>query len=232
MSKLVTANIATQPRRLNALSVMLESIKGQFDKVRVCLNEFESVPTWLTEIENLEATIPNKNLTDNGKFLGLETLTKPEYYLTLDDDIVYPKNYARKTVENIERFGCIITYHGRLLRGFNLSYYRQHQFYSCAVRQTDNFEIDIVGTGVTGFDTEYYHPKGIAYDPRQKMTDVLFSYQATNAGKTLGICQRPDQWIKPLNTEGIFNDFQKQKAETQKQLCNEIYSKKYNLTTV
>ena len=84
---------------------MLESIKGQFDKVRVCLNEFESVPTWLTEIENLEATIPNKNLTDNGKFLGLETLTKPEYYLTLDDDIVYPRNYARKTVENIDRFG-------------------------------------------------------------------------------------------------------------------------------
>ena len=232
MRKLVTANIATQPRRLNVLSVMLESIKGQFDKVRVCLNEFESVPTWLMEIDNVEAVIPSHDLTDNGKFLGLETLEAPEYYLTLDDDIVYPENYAAKTVENIQRFGCIVTYHGRLLRGFNLSYYRQHQFYSCAVRQTDNFEIDIVGTGVTGFDTEYYHPKGIAYDKRQRMTDVLFSYQATNAGKTLGICARPLEWIKPLETEGIFNQFQNKKTETQKEFCNEIYAEKYNFRAV
>lgn len=232
MRKLVTANIATQPRRLNVLSVMLESIKGQFDKVRVCLNDFESVPTWLTEIDNVEAVIPSHDLTDNGKFLGLETLEKPEYYLTLDDDIVYPKNYASKTVENIERFGCIVTYHGRLLRGMNLHYYQNHQFYHCSWKQLDNFEIDIVGTGVTGFDTEYYHPKGLAYDKRQRMSDVLFSHDATMSGKTLGICARPLEWIKPLETEGIFNQFQNKKTEIQKEICNEIYTQKYNIRTV
>jgi hypothetical protein len=232
MSKLITANIATQPSRLNVLSVMLESIKGQFDKVRVCLNDFDTVPTWLTEIENLEPTIPSRDLTDNGKYLGLETLEAPEYYLTLDDDIVYPENYASKTVENIERFGCIVTYHGRLLRGFNLDYYQGHKFYHCTSEQKDNFEIDIVGTGVTGFDTDYFKPEGLAYDKRQRMTDVIFSESATMQNKILGICAKPYNWIKPLDTVGIFNHFQVNKHETQKQICNEIYRQKYNFKAV
>ena len=58
---------------------MLKSIEGQFDKVRVCLNDFDTVPTWLSEIKNLVAVIPPHDLTDNGKYLGLETLTQSEY---------------------------------------------------------------------------------------------------------------------------------------------------------
>ena len=117
----ITANIATMPCRQNQLSLMISSIIDQVDEVRVCLNDFEDMPEWLQNMDKVYLTIPIKNYTDNGKFLNLpgtgsvsdilaaNNPRKPEYYFTMDDDIVYPPDYVEKTIERIERYGCIIT---------------------------------------------------------------------------------------------------------------------------
>ncbi len=59
----VTANIATQPHRFERLLSMLNSIDGQFDEIRLYLNNFSYVPDELKKY----TTYIGDDLTDNGK---------------------------------------------------------------------------------------------------------------------------------------------------------------------
>lgn len=234
MSKLrITANIATQPSRLNVLSQMIKSIENQVDDINICLNEFESVPKFLQDHSKVFATIPFGNLTDNGKFGYLSEGSDTEYYFTMDDDIIYPTDYVEKTIANIEKYGCIVTYHGRLLRGIDLDYYREHDFYSCLQEQKEEFEIDVCGTGVTAFRTDYFCPSELAFSEHQRMSDVIFSLEAARQGKIMGLCNKPNKWIKALTVEdSIYDHFHSlnESRDTQKKLANEIFRIRYKDT--
>jgi hypothetical protein len=208
---------------------MLASIIDQVDEVRICLNEFDAVPDWLIGMDKVMAGMPDRNLTDNGKFLALQQLVEPEYFFTMDDDLVYPPDYVDKTVERIERYGCIITYHGRLLLGKDIQYYSGHHFHHCLKAQEGDHYIDVCGTGVTAFRTDYFCPSDIAYHENQRMTDLVFSLEAAQQKKLIGICERPNLWLKPLEVkDSIFHHFQRNPKETQKKIANEIFEIKYN----
>ena len=223
-----SANIATQPSRINVLSKMIDSIYDQFDVIRVCLNGFESTPEFLMR-EKIIAAIPSGDLTDNGKFVFIDQMVRSvEYYFTLDDDIVYPPDYVEKTVENIDKYSCIITYHGRLLRGLNLDYYKDHEFYSCVWESKENFEIDVCGTGVTAFRTDYFCPSGLAISEHQRMSDIIFSLEAAKQGKTIGYCEKEAHWIRPMQVkESIYSHFKKNSKSVQNKLANDIYRIKH-----
>lgn len=234
-----SANIATMPSRLDVLPLMLKSIEGQFDVIRICLNGFDSVPKFLEDHPKILAFIPKYNLTDNGKFsgvglpmeLGIPCFNSSnEYYFTLDDDIIYPPDYVEKTVENIDTYGCIVTYHGRILLATDVNYYQDHDFHHCIEEQKANFEVDVCGTGVTAFRTDYFCPSEIAYSEDQLMSDLVFSLEATKQGKTIGCCARPAHWIKGLPVkETIFKHFQTNSKYRQTEIANEIYRVKHNI---
>jgi len=203
---LITANIATYKPRVESLKRMLESIENQFDVINVYDNE----------------VMPN--LTDNGKFIRLETITEPEYYFTLDDDLIYPPDYVSKTIEAIEKYGCIITHHGRQLQGTFLDYYTMHKTFRCLNDVHSAEIVDVCGTGVTAFRTDYFHPKGLAFDKRLRMSDLIFSLEASKQKKTIGVVPHECGWIKPImNKESIFDTESLKGNAVQNGIANEIY---------
>lgn len=219
-----SANIATMPERVQYLRKMIKTIAHQFDVIRVCLNGFDEVPGWFSEYPNLIGAIPDVDLTDNGKFLPLTHLQEHEYFFTLDDDILYPEHYVGDTVTLIQTYGCIITYHGRLLRGMGLDYYRGHKFYSLVQPQDKVIEYDVCGTGVTAFDTRYFMPRGIALDHRQCMSDLLFSELAAMQGKKIGGATRPACWFKVMDVPGtIYERFARGNTAEQNRIADGIW---------
>ena len=155
----ITANIATMKGREDNLYQTLQSILPQFDKVRIVFNGFDKVPSWAMD-EKIEPIFPTEDLTDNGKFYSLDPKRK-EYYFTLDDDITYPADYVERTIKAIDKYGCIVTYHGRILNTKATTYYRGgHKFFHCADGGHDNLRVDVCGTGVTAFRTDYFCPHG------------------------------------------------------------------------
>jgi len=44
MGVLTSINIATYPARFSNLMATLESLKGQADVIRICLNEYKTIP--------------------------------------------------------------------------------------------------------------------------------------------------------------------------------------------
>lgn len=226
MDMKITCNVATYPPREHSLKMMVASIYDQADVVRICFNEYDydSVPEFFKELDKVEVWIPNSNKTDNGKFAKLDTLEEPEYYFTMDDDIIYPPDYVEKTIANIKKYGMIITYHGRVLKGTGKNYYYDHESYRCLGEQKKDVKLDVCGTGVTAFDTRYFHPKGLANHKHQRMSDMIFSLEAAKQGKKIGSCSRKVGWIKAMiQEENIFDTESKGGTPIQNKIADQIF---------
>lgn len=194
----VTANIATQPNRLNTLMKTIESIKGQFDEIRIYLNEYTSVPDCLKPY----TTQLGGNLTDNAKFFWSENSN--EYYFTLDDDIIYPPDYVSKTLPLIGN--RIVTYNGHKLFNFNKSFYND-QFISIFNRKEFiTIPIDVPGTGVMAFDTDYFKPT-LWRTSNYKVSDLLIGLEALLYNNPVFLLKREDYWLRAQDVEGIFEKY-------------------------
>lgn len=213
-------NIATYPARFSHLMRTLESLEGQSDIIRICLNEYKDIPT---PLKKYDCYIPKTNLTDNGKFAFLPTKQR-EIYFSCDDDIIYPPDYVERTVSLINKYKCIVTYHGRLLQGLNKDYYRGHKFYHCNRETKQHVYIDVAGTGVTAFDTNYFNEYPIN-TPYQKMSDVVFSHAARY--HKIMCAKKNDGWIVPqVVNESIYQTESRTNQINQITLSNEIYEQK------
>lgn len=218
-----TVNIATMPSRLNQLKQTIESLEAQFDEVRIYLNGFDKIPTWLKAY----TIASGDDLTDNGKFYFLQ-FAQDEYYFTCDDDIIYPPTYADDMVQKIDELGTIVTHHGRILQAEDVSYYRGHEFFHCANDQTEQKIIDVPGTGVTAFDTRYFKPTELYKSPFKCMSDIVFGLEAKKKGKKVTVLPHACGYIRPLPVEDSIYAKHRNNELVQINLANQIYDlKKY-----
>ena len=218
-----TANIATMPSRVHHLERMIKSIYPQFDTIRVVLNNFNEVPSCL-QLPKIKPILGHPDYTDNSKFLPLTMLKANEYYFTLDDDIIYPENYVTETIDSIEAYKCIISYHGRILKGLDKNYYRGHHFFHCAEQKDKAYKLDVCGTGVTAFRTDYFKPDTIYKSNYKRMSDIVFSLEAAKQGKTIALMPTPRGWIAPMHvSESIYATEVNSSQINQIALANEIY---------
>jgi hypothetical protein len=182
----ITANIATHPPRFESLLVTLDSIEGQFDEIRIYLNGYKSVPEELKKY----TTHIGYNITDNGKFFW--SGNKNEYYFTLDDDIVYPDDYVKRTIPLIK--DRIVTYHGRRLINSNINYYDNHKLWAYYHKVESEKILDVAGTGVMAFNTNIFSPN-LWKSSNHKITDLLISLEA-HLFKIPIIClPKPSNWF-------------------------------------
>lgn len=194
----ISANIATQPKRLKNLLKTLESIEGQFDEIRIYLNEFSTVPDCLKSYTTQLGT----NLTDNGKFFWSHN--NDEYYFTLDDDIIYPPDYVSKTLPQIGN--RIVTYNGHKLFYLNKSFYNS-QFISIFNRKEFiDVQVDVPGTGVMAFDTDHFKPT-LWKTPNYRISDLLIGLEATMYNIPMYLLKREDYWLRAQDVEGIFERY-------------------------
>lgn len=216
---MVTANIATQPSRVNQLIKTVDSLKDQVDKVRVFANEFDPLPSF----DNVEVTKLSIDWADNAKFLGIGG---NEIYFSCDDDIIYPPNYIDHTLERMEDYpNAIVTYHGRKLKGMNRHYYYGHESFHFLRTVEDDTLIDVCGTGVTAFDTRVFNPD-IERTP-QKMADLLFSYQAAKQGIEIVCLQHTMGWLRSQRVDDPIYREQMDTCQLQGQYADAIYELKY-----
>ena len=101
----VIVGMATTSARKEFAEIAMASLRDQVDSIILYNND---------EYTN--------DLTDNGKFYGLNFIEEPCYYFTCDDDIIYPATYVQDMIAKIEEYGCIVTHHGRRLKGLNVEY--------------------------------------------------------------------------------------------------------------
>lgn len=224
---ITSCNLATFPDRLPILPAMIASVYDQFDVVRVYLNNWKGpVPSCLKR-NKIEFFHCGPDLTDNGKFYFVPEPGEPdEYYFTVDDDLVYPKDYVSVTLKNMDKYpGQIISYHGRKLLGVGRRYYRDHKAYRCLGSLSEDVSVDVPGTGVAAWNTKYFKPSTLWNSPYKKMSDLVLAKEAAQEGVGIVCCAHRMDWFGYLNpTNTIWDQHNGKPTPAQNRLADEIFT--------
>jgi hypothetical protein len=204
----IVVGMATTNKRARFAETAVESLVHQADEIIVYNNSNEA-----------------NDYTDNAKFHALTLFNEPVYYFSCDDDILYPSDYVSTMVEAIERTGTIVTHHGRELLGKDRNYYREHKGFRCFDKNNTEQIIDVAGTGVTAFRTDYFNPTEIYKATDKRMSDLVFSLEAAQQSKQITILKHTKNWLKDLRVpQGLSINFMERRNTRQNELANEIYN--------
>lgn len=208
-------SIATTGDRPHQLSHTLKSLKGQADEIRVYDNSRFI------------------DYTDNAKFYPLQFIEEPVYFLTCDDDLIYPQGYVEKMRQDIETYQSIISYHGRILKLDQSTYYGStHEGVHHWKLLTEAIRLDVSGTGCTGFRTDYFNPINIYQSKHKRMSDLVFSLEAWKQRKQIvSPPKRMDYILEQQVESSIFGTESKTDQAGQIWHMNQILTHKNSLLT-
>lgn len=141
--------MASFPARRDSLAATVESILPQLDELILYLNNYDEIPPFARH-PKIRATLgvaTHGDLRDNGKFFDLP-VDDNSYVFTLDDDIIYPADYAAQCIHHIEALdrSCIVGYHGVIFPQDNFDNLQQRTVHHFAHAYSGGF-VDLLGTG-------------------------------------------------------------------------------------
>ena len=164
---------------------------------------------------------------DARKFLG-----EPEsgYMLTVDDDLIYPPDYAETMINHLDRLRaihgpCAISLMGRTIKGQCSSYYNDRvniTKYDWRDHDDATHRIHIPGTGVFA-----YHTDDIRFTmddfPQQNMADIMVGVKCNELGIPLFRVSPPrSKWIKAQDVPDSIWDKDHLNDKVHTDIVNEI----------
>lgn len=224
----VTALMATMPGREEACADAVESLRAnpEIDQIRIWHNHADPKSmvkppcAWVTAGEMTDYTVAHdkkgcpvvlvcygKDLTDWGK---LSEIIRPRegFILTCDDDLIYPPDYARETLEELQAFpGEVVGHHGVILTQPKTmqTYCRGgRRVYHCLRDVPRTYRVHILGTGVAAFRAEMLTPQHYTtkfhlsdeYPKKGRMADVWFAMWCNQNGIARRVLPHREGWIK------------------------------------
>jgi|688.fasta_scaffold38875_7 glycosyltransferase involved in cell wall biosynthesis len=210
--------------RIGSLEKTLESIYNQCDEINLCLNDkITELPDFLLQ-PKINLYITDNSKGDAFKFMFLET--KNGYYLTIDDDLIYPPNYVNFMVDKCKEYNNkkIITLHGRSFYNFPIkSYYNskaQRFYYNEKV--LDDVKVQFGGTGVMCLHTSLLK-KSINDFLLPNMADVWIGKFAKENNIDIICVKHEKSFIKSIPQLKTIYDDSKNNDLNQTKIVNKIY---------
>lgn len=198
MKDKIIATMATMPTRIEALKESIASLLPQIDELRVYLNNFESIPEFLTNKKIIIFDSRNEvgDLGDVGKFYNVDKIKG--YHFMVDDDLIYPEDYVIQLIEQIEKHKrkYIIGLHGRIFGNIPVkSYYKGHtESFRCLGDVPNDAFVHITGTGASAYHTDTIN---ISIDDFEtsNMADIWFSRKANNCNIPVLVIKHNKGWL-------------------------------------
>ncbi|MDD4515660.1 hypothetical protein [Massilibacteroides sp.] len=155
--KSISVNLATYPARLEQLKTVLENLSkiSLIDVIRVYMNEYKSIPEGLPKDKVIYKF--GKDLKDSGKFFwAMEN--KNEYYFTIDDDLIYPKEYFIRHLETLQKYDneIFVSLHGKVMNEKPTAFNDCISNYHCLKEVKEDVWVNNPGTGVMAFDNSKF----------------------------------------------------------------------------
>lgn len=189
--------MASFPPRKSSLQAAIASILPQLDELILYLNEYDSAPDF-TDHPKIRVYLGKHeegDIRDNGKFYALPK-EENAYIFTLDDDIIYPKNYVERMTRFIEMLGrtTVVGVHGVVFPAAKFTRLQQRTVYDFREEASGHF-VDLLGTGTTAWHNstvrmslEDFRTKGVC--------DLWFAAAALRQGVPLFSVPRERLWLR------------------------------------
>ena len=157
---MIAFNIATVERRKPIFLEILKSLAAQTikcDVINVAMNykaEDKEITDFLAANFKSYNIRLKENLKAEYKMFALDTLPYDCYFLTFDDDILYPADYAEKLIHGIEWSGRkeVVGFHGIRFDSFPVTEYKKQKTMFQYFKDVEHsVSVHVIGTGCMGF---------------------------------------------------------------------------------
>jgi len=224
MSETRIVNVASY-NRIESLVKSLESIIDQCDVINVTLNSHDGDIPEILYHDKINLMLSDNSLGDAMKFYMLDK--SDGYYLTIDDDLIYPPNYVEYMIAKCKEYGNtrVMTLHGRNFSSFPItSYYRSAtERYACLNTVKKNVIVQFGGTGVMCFHTDLFKV-GIDYFMAPNMADVWIGRYCLD-NKIEILCLRHESgFIKYIPQKTTIYNQESNNDGIQTKIVNEIFN--------
>lgn len=223
MRKKIIYNIASYKRE-ELIGTVINSIFDQADIINVALNDYDQIPI---ELYDNKIRIFKTDNSKGDAFKFLELINSDGYFFTIDDDLIYPKDYTAYMIEKIKEYkNKIITLHGRNFKSFPIAtyYHAPIDYYPCLKHVEKDVKVQVGGTGVMCFDTELMKIP-ISYFEKPNMADVWIAKYAKLSGIDI-MCVKHEkdflQYLPPTPNTTIY-DLCHRDDTIQTQIINSIF---------
>lgn len=200
--KAVIAGIASMPSRMSSLRQVVEAIHVQVDHVYVYLNNFTVVPSFLN-LPNVTVlrSQDHGDLRDVGKFFPL-TFLNSGYYISIDDDIIYPADYVERLVSALQQCEgkAVVGVHGVLLPRHPRSFFDRKVFTFSKGLQC-NVPVSFLGTGTCAFDLDEVSVPFSIFTS-YGMADLHVGTHLKAVGVPAVAISRKTGWLREIEPEG------------------------------
>ncbi|MCC6468313.1 MAG: glycosyltransferase [Alphaproteobacteria bacterium] len=194
----ICASMASVAGRDGMVVDAVHSLYPFVDKIRVYLNNYESVPEGLKlpRVEIVRSQQHGDN-GDAGKFFWVED---KEFNLNLicDDDIIYPADYVPAMVAGLKRYGnkAIVGLHGILLKQPTPAYYNEQFRHVRRFVHHNNvdYQVHVLGTGCILYDARTLKLERRIFQYRN-MADIWVMEQAQQQNIPAICIARPRNWL-------------------------------------
>lgn len=219
--KKIICNVASY-NRTKSLLKSINSIYNQVDIINVSLNDFKTdIPKELID-DKINLIFTDNSKGDGFKFINL--INSDGYFLTIDDDLIYPNDYVKYMIEKCNQYEnkSIITLHGRNFGKLPIqSYYGSaKERYSCLETVNNDVKVQYGGTGVMCFDTNLFKI-GIEYFQYPNMADAWIGKYAKEHNIPI-ICAKHNQnYIQYIPQKETIFDTESKKDLIQTKIVND-----------
>jgi|694.fasta_scaffold04404_22 hypothetical protein len=196
----VICGLATVKKRITNLELTVKSIINQVDKLIVYQNGYKEMFNFLEnpKIEIISSLDTKIDMGDAGKFFTVGSYSNC-YYLTIDDDLIYPEDYVSNITNHLIKFNnkVIVTHHGKIMKDKPLSYYNDiSKNYRCLDEINDLEVVHFGGTGVMGIYLNEGHNLKFSYFKNPNMTDIWMGKYSEENNLPIIVLPHKKEWIK------------------------------------
>jgi len=189
------AQIASIPGRVETLELTVGSLLPQTDMIFVALNGYEEVPSFLTGDSKIVYALMDNSLGDAAKFYDVDQ--RNGYFLTCDDDLIYPQGYVNYMIAGVKRHGGIVSllgkrYDNRPVISFRSGY---TSLYRLQTRVCADQWVHLGGTGVMAFHTDSIRLSMVDF-PKPNMADIWMAKAAADQGVKITSLAHPARYVK------------------------------------
>jgi hypothetical protein len=215
----VYAGMATMPSRMRTARIAIRSLLPQVDRIFLYLDGFEQLPSFANhpKIEVISSE-DAPGLHANGKLLGMINLPKNSYYMTVDDDYRYPRNFVSKLKGELlaNPSLTVVGVHGCKFQYPFQSYTKDRIVYTSWKPLRELTKVDLVATCGT-----MHFVKKLQFDVRKwnvtNQVDLHFANEVKKVSGVVALVPKRWFWMLPLDSNQKDSIFKKLKFNDRRQ---------------
>lgn len=214
----VYASVCSIPKRVEQLACVVERLLPQVDHLFVHLDKYEIVPEFLKSNEKITVSHSRDyqiDYRDNAKFVPFGKLKHEGefYYLTCDDDLVYPFDYVRSMMANLDRYRnkAVVGVHGVVYEEPAERYFRRRFVYHFKDALKQARLVNNLGTGTVAFHSSIFATLNPDDWKNGGMVDIFFSNECLARNIPMVCISRHADWLveneMPEDNSTLFGEF-------------------------